>query len=141
MTRPARIQKVMPTWVRKPQPWNRDRAHLDWVATLPCLACGRRGCSIAAHVRLHTDGAASRKPSDHFVVPLCDLIKLPPPIVACHQIQHGMSEELFWAQLQEKGISDPWSVAQRLYRISGDTDRGYAAIAHARPGLSTAWLS
>jgi len=52
-----------------------------------------------------------------------------------------MSEALFWAQLQEKGVSDPWSVAQRLYRISGDTERGYAAIAHARPGLQTAWLA
>jgi hypothetical protein len=32
------------------------------------------------------------------------------------------------------------AVAQRLFRISGDTERGFAAIAHARPGLPTAWL-
>jgi len=139
--RSARIVKDLPTYQRKPQPWLRDRQHLDWVAMLPCLSCGRRGCSIAAHVRLNTDGAGARKPSDHFVVPLCDLTKL--GAAGCHQIQHGlnMSEELFWSHLMEKGVSDPWGVAQRLYRISGDTERGYAAIAHARPGLQTAWLS
>jgi hypothetical protein len=39
-----------------------------------------------------------------------------------------------------QGISDPIGVAERLRRISGDTERGFAAIRHARPGLRTAWL-
>ena len=140
VTRPARILKPAIIWQRKPQPWLRDRDHLAWVGTLPCLSCGRRGCSIAAHVRLRTDGAGARKPSDFYTVPLCDITKLPPPIIACHQIQHGMSEELFWSLLQEKGVSDPWTVAERLWRISGDDALGWRAIAHARPGLRTALL-
>jgi len=136
----ARIPKPSLTHVRKPQSWLRDRDHLDWVATLPCLACGRRGCSIAAHVRLHNAGAGGRKPSDDRAVPLCGLPKC---YDGCHEIQHGlnMSEALFWAQLMERGVSDPWGVAQRLWRISGDTERGYLTIAHARPGLPTAWLN
>lgn len=138
MRRLSRIQKALPVYVRKPQPWLRDSDHLGWVEMLPCLACGRRGCSVAAHVRLYGDGAGARKPSDNKVVPLCGLPKV---LDGCHEQQHGMSEALFWAQLMEKGVSDPWGVAERLYRITGDTDRGYAAIAHARPGLPTAWLS
>lgn len=141
MRRLSRIQKTMPAHERKPQPWLRDRDHLDWVAALPCLRCGRPHLSVPAHVRLYGDGAASRKPSDNKVVPLCGLPKVRDGS-GCHDRQHGlnMSEALFWAQAQDEGISDPWGVAGRLYRITGDTDRGYAAIQHARPGLYTAWL-
>lgn len=131
--RVSRIVKSATKHERKPQPWVRDRAHLDWIATLACLRCGRRPPCHPAHIRLMTDGATGRKPSDFYVVPLCP---------KCHtEDQHWRGERTFWAEAMAQGISDPWSVAQRLYRITGDTDRGYAAIAHARPGLPTAWLS
>lgn len=136
----ARIPKAPLIWVPKPQPWLRDRDHLDWVGLLPCLFCGRRDCSVAAHIRLGTDGSGARKPSDHFVVPLCSVPRI---ISGCHQLQDswGWGEQRFWADFMARGGSDPWGVAQRLWRISGDLDRGYAAIAHARPGMPTAWLA
>jgi hypothetical protein len=40
-----------------------------------------------------------------------------------------------------RGITDPWTVAERLYRISGDLELGYRAIQHARPGLLTAGMT
>lgn len=133
MTRPPRIERASyRPLVRKPQPWMRDRKHLDWIGTLPCLSCGRRPPCQAAHIRIETDGATARKPSDHYAIPLCD---------KCHLgEQHWRGERTFWATLMEKGISDPWSIAQRLYAVSGDTERGFVAIQHARPGLQTAWL-
>lgn len=80
-----------------------------------------------------TDGAAGRKPSDFYAVPLCP---------QCHLAeQHQYGERTFWASRMEQGISDPWSVAARLWTISGDTNRGFAAIAKARPGLQTAWAA
>lgn len=135
MSRIARIAKALPPWrlEPKPQPWLRDRGHLDWIALLPCLRCGRRPPCHPAHIRLHTDGAGARKPSDFFVVPLC---------AECHLAdQHWRGERTFWAEAMALGISDPWSVARRLYRISGDLDKGFAAIHHARPGLPTARLA
>lgn len=139
MRRPPRISRQLPQHERKPQPWLRDHGHLEWVGTLPCLACGRGGVSVAAHVRLYNDGAAGRKPSDNKVVPLCGFPKVLDGS-GCHDKQHGpnMSEAMFWAQLMEMGISDPWGVAERLYRVSRDIEQGFRTLQHARPGLPTA---
>jgi hypothetical protein len=137
--RQPRIAKDLPAHVRKPQPWLRDKNHLGFVRTLPCLACGRRGPCEAAHVRLRTDGAMGRKPSDNYTVPLCG------PTVdyaGCHKTQHFWGEPSFWTMLMEiGGITDPWTVANRLWTISGDTELGYRAIQHARPGLPTAGMT
>src|ERR1700722_4147810 len=48
----------------------RDRDHARYVATKPCLVCGR--CpSDAHHLRFAQSRALGRKVSDEFVVPLC----------------------------------------------------------------------
>lgn len=136
MSRSARIVKLMPAR-GAPKPGRvRNRDHLDWIKTLPCLACGRRPPCDPAHLRFnHAEpvhkGAMGSRPPDDKAVPLC-------------REDHDAEERgklTFWANCMERGISDPVGVAQRLWRISGDTDRGFAAIAHARPGLKTAWLA
>lgn len=132
MPRLARIPRSLPKHERKPGRL-RDRDHLDWIKTLPCLACGRRPPCDPAHLRFnHADpvfkGAAGLKPPDSLVVALCR---------ACHNREEA-GKLTFWAGCMARGIHDPIGVAYRLRRISGDTDRGFAAIAHARPGLITA---
>jgi hypothetical protein len=48
----------------------RDRAHLEFVASQPCLLCGRRS-SDAHHLRFMQPRTLGRKVSDEFAVPLC----------------------------------------------------------------------
>lgn len=135
MRRAARIPKTMPP-KGEPKPGRlRSRGHLDWIKTLPCLACGCRPPCDPAHLRFnHADpvfkGAMGMRPSDDLAVPLCR---------KCHDKEEA-GKLTFWAGCQDRGISDPVAVAERLRRISGDLDRGFAAIAHARPGLPTAWM-
>jgi hypothetical protein len=133
--RQPRIPKDTPPHQRKPQPWVRSRRHLDFVASLCCLGCGRRGPCGAAHVRIGNNGATGRKPSDDRTVPLCMSTGWRE---GCHTRQHRIGERTFYAELMDAGITDPWSVATRLWTISGNLELGYRAIQHARPGLPTA---
>ena len=48
----------------------RDRAHLDFVASQPCLICGRQPCD-PHHLRFAQPRAIGMKVSDEFTVPLC----------------------------------------------------------------------
>jgi hypothetical protein len=48
----------------------RDKGHREFVATQPCLVCGRRP-SDAHHLRFAQPRALGRKVSDEFTVPLC----------------------------------------------------------------------
>ena len=48
----------------------RDREHVKFVGTHPCLICGRRP-SDAHHLRFAQSRALGRKVSDEFTVPLC----------------------------------------------------------------------
>lgn len=86
----------------------RDRKHLAFIRTLPCVTCGNRP-SQAAHIRKNGDGGVGVKPSDNRAVPLCP---------SCHYIQHQIGELRFWF---------PWSgyeaaivLAKRLHALSGD---------------------
>ena len=49
----------------------RDRAHLAFVASEPCLVCGRRPAQ-AHHLRFAQSRAMALKVSDEFTVPLCN---------------------------------------------------------------------
>lgn len=134
MRRAARISKTVPAFERRPN-LRRDDQHRIWVKTLPCLGCGARPPCDPAHLRFnHADaefkGAMGKQPPDRQLVPLCR---------ACHD-EEERGKLTFWGGRMSRGVSDPVGVAQRLYRISGDTERGFAAIQHARPGLNTAWL-
>jgi hypothetical protein len=48
----------------------RDKAHLKFVASQPCLVCGRQPCD-PHHLRFAPPRALGLKVSDEFTVPLC----------------------------------------------------------------------
>jgi len=48
----------------------RDKAHLKFVASQPCLVCGRQPCD-PHHLRFAQSRAIGLKVSDEFTVPLC----------------------------------------------------------------------
>ena len=59
------------TVIRKPIR-ERDREHLKFVASQPCLVCGRTP-SDAHHIKLACWRAMGRKVGDRFTVPICRL--------------------------------------------------------------------
>jgi DNA recombination protein Rad52 len=91
----------------------RDRDHLQFVASLPCLICGRTP-SQAHHLRFAQPRSMGSKVSDEFTVPLCLLH---------HRALHDVgSEEKWWV---EQGI-DAKAEAGRLWqgRASGSPSDG-----------------
>jgi hypothetical protein len=89
----------------------RNRDHLRFVATQPCLVCGRTP-SQAHHLRFAQPRAMSRKVSDEFTVPLCALHH--------HELHTRGSETAWWS---EKGV-DPLPIAEDLWAQSrsGEAD-------------------
>jgi hypothetical protein len=83
----------------------RDKAHLRFVGSRPCLVCGRSP-SHAHHLRHAQPRALGRKVSDEWVVPLCALH---------HRALHGVGREETWWQDQKL---DPLIEARRLWRES-----------------------
>jgi len=67
----------------------RDKNHLRFVASKPCLVCGRQP-SDPHHLRFAQPRAIGMKVSDEFTVPLCRGHHR-----ALHQVGH---EETWWAQ-------------------------------------------
>jgi ERF superfamily len=64
----------------------RDKAHLEFVASQPCLICGRRP-SDPHHLRFAQKRALGRRVSDEFTVPLCRLH---------HREAHRSRDERAW---------------------------------------------
>ena len=93
----------------------RCKEHLRFVASQPCLICGRSP-SHAHHVRYAQSRGLSLKVSDEFTVPLCAIH---------HQHIHTTGKEREW--WQERNI-DPLMVASRLWRQSS---RRYPAVREA----------
>ena len=80
----------------------RDRDHLRFVASQPCLVCGRTP-SDAHHLKFAEQRAMGRKVSDKFTVPICRLH---------HRELHRRGNERAWWDKQ--GI-DPLPVAANLW--------------------------
>jgi len=81
----------------------RDKDHLKFVASRPCLVCGRAPAD-PHHLRYVQPRAMARKASDEFVVPLCRLH---------HDEAHRHGDEARWWE----GLRiDPVSVALALWR-------------------------
>lgn len=80
----------------------RDKAHLKFVASQPCLVCGRQPCD-PHHVRFAQPRALGMKVSDEFTVPLCR---------GHHrQLHQAGNEETWW-----KGLKiEPLVIAKRLW--------------------------
>jgi len=83
----------------------RDRAHLEFVSSQPCLLCGRRP-SDAHHLRFAQPRALGRKVSDEFVVPLCR---------SHHRALHRRGDEPAW--WREANL-DPVVFAGKLWERS-----------------------
>ena len=80
----------------------RDREHLKFVASQPCLVCGRTP-SDAHHIKFAEQRAMGRKVSDRFTVPVCRLH---------HRELHRRGNERAWWESQ--GI-DPLGIAATLW--------------------------
>jgi hypothetical protein len=81
----------------------RDKRHRDFVATQPCIVCGRQP-SDAHHLRFAQPRALGLKVSDEFTVPLCRVH---------HRELHRRGNEIAW--WESVGLK-PLVVAQRLWR-------------------------
>ena len=81
----------------------RDKDHLKFVSTQPCLICGRQPAD-AHHLRFAQHRALGRKVSDEFTVPLCR---------AHHREIHRCGDEAAW---WSKHRLDPLMVSSTLWR-------------------------
>lgn len=98
----------------------RDKDHLEYVASQPCLICGRRPAQ-AHHLKFAQARSMALKVSDEYTVPLCNVH---------HDALHRTGDERkYWAR---NGITDPLGIAARLWSESrgehvhqpaGDDDR------------------
>jgi hypothetical protein len=88
-------------------PRRRNKAHLKFVASQPCLLCSRTP-SDAHHLRFAQPRALGRKVSDEFTVPLCR---------THHHQLHQSGNETAWWQAMDQGI-DPLEIAKSLWQES-----------------------
>ena len=111
----------------KKRPREKDKDHLAWLSTLPCVITGKRPVHVA-HVRYADPVYAkpqtgiAEKPSDKWCVPLLATLHNEGP-----EAQHGMNERLFWAR---HGL-DPLRIALALYSVTGDDEQGALIISEA----------
>jgi hypothetical protein len=96
----------------------RDRNHLRYVASRPCLCCGRTP-SDAHHIKYAEARAMGRKVSDKFTVPLCRLH---------HRELHRRGNERAWWEAQAIDplsiAADLWSRTRTITTPSSDTTPG-----------------
>ena len=83
----------------------RDKEHCKFVATRPCVVCGRTPAE-AHHIRFAQPRALGRKVSDEYTVPVCRLH---------HRDLHRYGDEASW--WAGAGV-DPLSVALKLWKLS-----------------------
>ena len=80
----------------------RDRKHLEFVSSKPCIVCGRSPAD-AHHLRFSQPRALGRKVSDEFTVPLCR---------THHRALHNRGNEIAWWKTVR---IDPTPVAHKLW--------------------------
>jgi hypothetical protein len=88
VTLSADTQEVLP---RAKLTRRRNKAHLTFVASQPCLVCQRTPCD-AHHLKFAQPKALGRKVSDEFTVPLCREHH--------DELHRGGSEMAWWGNLQ-----------------------------------------
>ncbi len=83
----------------------RDKEHCKFVASQPCIVCGRTPCE-AHHIRFAQPRALGRKVSDEYTIPVCRLH---------HRELHNYGDEASWWA----GVSiDPLPIALELWSRS-----------------------
>jgi hypothetical protein len=105
---PAKIDKAA-LMLSEPRRY-RDKFHLGFVASQPCLLCGRRP-SDPHHLRFAQPRALGRKVSDEFTVPLCR--------VHHRQVHQTGNEAAWWEDMDV----DPIPIANGLWE-EGRAKRG-----------------
>jgi ERF superfamily len=80
----------------------RDKTHLRFVASQPCLVCGRSPAD-AHHLRFTQPRAMGLKVSDEFTVPLCRVH---------HRDLHNVGDEVAW---WERRAIDPLATSRMLW--------------------------
>lgn len=83
----------------------RDKAHLKFVRSLPCIKCFQAP-SQACHLRYGSNAGMGQKPSDSKVTPMC---------ASHHFQQHQMPENEFHGD-----IDKAHELADYLYEHTGD---------------------
>lgn len=110
---------------RQRQPRVKDKNHLRFIATLPCLVCGLEGSTQACHVRFadlergKRETGKAEKPDDKWTVPMC---------FKHHAEQHSMNEETFWEQQE----IDVLAVCEALHDVSGHYEKAALIIAYPK---------
>jgi hypothetical protein len=97
---PAKIDKSQLTFGEPRR--LRDKAHLKFVASQPCLICGRSPVD-AHHLRFAQPRAMGLKVSDEFTVPLCR---------THHRDNHSFGDEVAW---WERRAIDPLATSRMLW--------------------------
>lgn len=87
----------------------RDQDHLRFVASQPCLICGRSPTQ-AHHLRFAQLRSMGSKVSDEWTVPLCSLH---------HRALHDVGDEVAWWGERE---IDPISEAEKLWKQNSDAE-------------------
>jgi hypothetical protein len=95
----------------------RSKEHLRFVASQPCLLCGRAP-SHAHHMRYAQPRGLSLKVSDEFTVPLC--------AIHHHQLHTAGNERAWW---REHNI-DPLKVAAALWQQTRERHSAEAELTH-----------
>jgi hypothetical protein len=88
---------------------HRNKAHLRFVSSHPCLIC-RRQPSDPHHIKFAQPAAMGRKVSDQFTVPLCREHH--------HQLHRSGNERTWWADQQIK----PIEIARELWAKNHDAN-------------------
>ena len=90
----------------------RNRPHMDFVRSLPCVAC-LHGPSDPAHLPDTKSSAMGMKSGD-YVVPLCR---------EHHSLQHQKGHKWFWRTYMGKSIESAKELANALVVMTGDYER------------------
>jgi hypothetical protein len=98
----------------------RDKDHRKFVASQPCLVCGRSPAD-AHHLRFAQPRALGRKVSDEFTVPVCRVH---------HRELHRHGDEAAWWQ---KTKIDPLPIARRLWQRARPNGTAVAVDGDAEP--------
>lgn len=90
----------------------RDKAHLKFVASQPCLVCGRQPCD-PHHLRFAQPRAIGLKVSDEFTVPLCR---------GHHRELHQTgNEQAWWAERKLDALEIARSLWEKTHAYVGTT--------------------
>jgi len=90
----------------------RDKAHLKFVASQPCLICGRQP-SDPHHLRFAQPRAIGLKVSDEFTVPLCR---------GHHRQLHQAGDEIAWWQtVKVNALTVARSLWEKTHAVAGQS--------------------